>query len=217
MKTIIFTIVLAIGTIQFGMAQQLFLKTGATVSNFQYKNSQGQPLDNLQSAGKFHFGIGNRYLMVHGGSLYFTYGVSWNNYGAIGSDSRLDNFFEWDLTYVGLQTGLDIRFLKADDFSMAFSGSIGAEYLIRGTQVINNQAYDIRNSDEYNPLNFMIWGGALASYELSRKSAISFQYQLGYSILNLQKSANDNEQLRLLAHQFSIGFLINLSNVYCPF
>ena len=83
--------------------------------------------------------------------------------------------------------------------------------------MINNQAYDIRKSDEYNPLNFMIWPGVLASYELSRKSAISFQYQLGYSLNNLQKSANDNEQLRLLAHQFSIGFLINLSNVYCPF
>ena len=124
MKTIIFTIAMTIGAFQFGFAQQLFLKTGATVSNFQYKNSQGQALDNLQSAGKFHFGIGNRYLMVHGGSLYFTYGASWNNYGAIGSDARLDNFFEWDLTYIGLQTGLDIGFLKQIIFRWLFQEAL---------------------------------------------------------------------------------------------
>ncbi len=216
MKTTLLTLLLFMGAIQFANAQQLLLKTGATVSNFKYENSVGVPLENLQSVGKFHFGVGNRYLMNHG-TLFFTYGASWNNYGAIGSDPRLDNFFEWDLTYAGLRTGLDLKFLEAQDFSLSFSGNIGAEYLIRGTQVINNQAYDIRNSDEYNPLNFMLWAGPLASYELSRKSAICFQYQFGYSLLNAQGSGNDNEQLNLIAHQFSIGFLINITNVYCPF
>lgn len=216
MKTILTTLILFVGTISYSSAQQLFLKTGATVSNFLYENSAGQPLENLQSAGKFHFGIGNRYLMNHG-TLYFTYGASWNNYGAIGSDARLDNFFEWDLTYAGLRAGLDVKFMEVQDFSLSLSGSIGAEYLVRGTQVINNQAYDIRKSDEYNPLNFMVWAGPLASLELSRKTAICFQYQLGYSAFNLQSAGNDNEQLNILAHQFSIGFLINISNVYCPF
>ena len=150
-------------------------------------------------------------------TVYLTCGLSWNNYGAIGSDPRLDNFFEWDLSYAGLQAGIDIKFIEAQDFSIAFSGSFGAEYLVSGTQIINNQAYDIRNSDEYNPVNFMLWGGALGSYELSRKSAVCFQYQLGYSLFDLQRSANDNEHLKLLAHQFSLGFLVNISNVYCPF
>jgi hypothetical protein len=216
MKTILFTLLLLAGSTQFVAAQQLFLKTGATVSNFLYENSAGVPLDNLQSAGGFHFGVGNRYMMNHG-TIYFTYGASWNNYGAVGSDARLDNFFEWDLSYAGLRAGLDLKFMEVQDFSLSFSGSIGAEYLVRGTQIINNQAYDIRKSDEYNPLNFMVWGGTLASYELSRKTAICFQYQLGYSLFNLQSAGNDNEQLNLLAHQFSIGFLINISNVYCPF
>ena len=216
MKTSLLTLLLFMAGIQFTNAQQLFLKTGATLSNFQYENSEGVSLDNLQSVGKFHFGIGNRYLMNHG-SLFFTYGASWNNYGAIGSDPHLNNFFEWDLTYVGLRTGLDIKFLEAQDFSISFSGNIGAEYLIRGTQVINNQTFDIRGSDEYNSLYLMIWAGPLASYELSRKSAICFQYQFGYSLLNSQGSGNDNEHLKLLAHQFSIGFLINITNVYCPF
>ena len=216
MKPLAFTMFLLIGMLQSGIAQQLFLKTGPTVSNFQYENSLGQPLDNLQSVGKFHFGIGNRYLMNRS-SLYFTCGATWNNYGAIGSDPTLDNFFEWDVSYAGLQAGLDIKFLEVNDFSLAFSGTLGAEYLVSGTQVINNQAYDIRNSDEYQPLNFMMWAGALASYELSRKSAICFQYQFGYSLFNLQNAGNDTEYLKLRAHQFSIGFLINLSNVYCPF
>lgn len=216
MRTSLLILFLFMTGIQLTNAQQLFLKTGSTLSNFNYENSEGIPLDNLQSVGKFHFGIGNRYLMNHG-SLFFTYGASWNNYGAIGSDPRLNNFFEWDLTYAGLNTGLDIKFLEAQDFSISFSGNIGAEYLIRGTQVINNQTFDIRNSDEYNSLNLMLWAGTLASYELSRKSAICFQYQFGYSLLNSQGSGNDNEHLKLLAHQFSIGFLINITNVYCPF
>ncbi len=216
MKKILFTLITIVGIFQMGKAQQLFLKTGPTVSKFQYENSAGLPLENLQSASKFHFGIGNRYLMNYS-TLYFTYGASWNNYGAIGSDARLDNFFEWDLSYAGLRAGLDAKFIESRDFSIAFSGSIGAEYLVRGTQVINNQAYNIRESDEYNPLNFMLWGGALACYELNRKSAISFQYQFGYSVFNTQSSGNDNEHLKLMAHQFSLGFLINISNVYCPF
>ncbi len=216
MRTSLLILLLFTTGIQLTNAQQLFLKTGSTLSNFNYENSEGVSLDNLQSVGKFHFGIGNRYLMNHG-SLFFTYGASWNNYGAIGSDPVLNNFFEWDITYAGLHTGLDIKFLEAQDFSISFSGNIGAEYLIRGNQVINNQTYDIRNSDEYNSLNLMLWAGTLASYELSRKSAICFQYQFGYSLLNSQGSGNDNEHLKLLAHQFSIGFLINITNVYCPF
>ncbi len=216
MRLLIFTLLLIGGVIQHSSAQQLFLKTGATVSNFQYKNSAGVELENLQSAAKVHFGVGNRYPMNHG-TLFFTYGASWNNYGAIGSDPRLDNFFEWDLSYLGLRAGLDAKFLEAHNFSLSFSGSIGAEYLVRGIQVINNQTYNIRNTEEYDPLNFMVWGGTLASFELSRKSAICFQYQLGYSAFNAQRAGNDNEQLRILAHQFSLGFLINISNVYCPF
>jgi len=154
---------------------------------------------------------------MNDGSLYFTCVASWNNYGTIGSDPRLDNFFEWDVSYAGLQAGLDITFFQMDDFTAAFSGSLGAEYLISGTQTINNQAFDIRNSDEYNPLNFMAWGGILSSYALSKKTAICFQYQFGYSLFNLQNSGNDNEFLKLSAHQFSIGLLINLTNIYCPF
>lgn len=216
MKTIIFTLLIIAGTFQLGNAQQLFIKTGGNVSNFQYKNSAGIPLDNLQSTSKFHFGIANRY-PLNRGAFHFTYGASWNNYGAIGSDQRLDNFFEWDLSYAGISVGIDAKFIEVQDFSIAFSGSIGSEYLIRGTQTINNQAFDIRQSEEYNPLNFMLWAGPLANYELSRKSAICFQYQLGYSLLNAQSSGNDNEHLKLLAHQFSIGFLINITNVFCPF
>jgi hypothetical protein len=41
-------------------SQQLYVELGTTVSSFDYKNSQGQPLDNLLSTTKTYYGMGYR-------------------------------------------------------------------------------------------------------------------------------------------------------------
>ena len=215
MKTIILSLVLTLSFLSAN-SQQLYVKTGATHSNFIYKNSQGEKLDNLLANTDVHFGLGYRYLANYE-TIFLTFGGSINNYGAVGSDPRLDNYFEWDLTYAGIQGGVDIKFLNGDDFSLSFSGNIGAEYLIRGSQIINNQIYNIHQSDEYNPLNINALAGLMGSFKLSHKSAIAMYYTFGRSLLNSQGAGNDNEKLNLQYHQISIGYLVNISNVFCPF
>ncbi|AUP77774.1 outer membrane beta-barrel protein [Flavivirga eckloniae] len=198
-----------------GYSQQLYMEYGTTVSSFDYKNSQGQPLDNLLSQSKSYIGMGYRHNINEAKTLFLSLGASYSGYGAIGSDNRLDNYFEWDVNYLGVKAGLDIHLFRLRDFSFFFKGAIASEFLIRGNQTINNQVYDLVGEDEFNNNIFFIKGGLGMQYPISNNTAIFANYTYGKTVL--LNSGISAEKLNLNAHQFGIGFIINLPNCNCDF
>ena len=130
--------------------QQLFMEIGRTMSSFDYKNSQGVPLDNLQSKPNNYIKMGYRDNLNDSKTLFVSIGALYNGYGAIGSDRTLDNYFEWDVTYLGLEAGLDFRLFRLRDFTFFINGSAASEFLIQGTQTVNNQVFNLVGEDEFN-------------------------------------------------------------------
>ena len=191
------------------------MEYGSTISAFDYKNSQGLPLNNLLSKSKSYFGMGYRQVVNKRKTLFLTAGLSYTNYGAIGSERSVDNFFEWDVSYLGIKAGADIRLFQIQDLSFFAKASVASEFLIRGNQTINNDVFNLVGEEEFNNNILFLRAGIGLQYPISNSTAIYAGYSYGKSVLI--SSGENAEKLKLGAHQFGIGFIINLPNCYCDF
>jgi len=212
-KPLIYALIFLMSIATYG--QQLYFEYGATISVFDYKNSQGQPLDNLLSESNNYIGMGYRDNINAEKTLFFSIGATYNGYGAVGSDRTLDNFFEWDVTYLGINAGLDIRLFQSRDFTFYFKGSVAEEFLIRGNQTINKQVYNLVGEDEFNNNILFVRGSLGMQYPISRNTAVFANYTYGKTML--LNSGKNEEQLKLNTHQFGIGFIISLPSCNCDF
>lgn len=209
----ILTVVLLISFSSF--CQQLYFELGTTISSFEYENSQGRSLGNLLSTSKSYYGMGYRQSINHRKTLFLSLGASYNNYGAIGSEASIDNYFEWDVSYIGLKAGLGIKLFELRDLSFFTNVSMTSEFLIRGNQTINNDVFNLVGEQEFNNTIFFVRAGLEMQYPISRSTAIFVGYNYGKTVLI---SAPDvGETLKLNAHQFGLGFIINLPQCYCSY
>lgn len=196
-------------------SQQLFVELGKSNSGFDYKNSQGQPLDNLLSKSNTYMEIGYRDVLNKNQTLYLSVAAIYSGYGAIGSDRVLNNYFEWDVSYLGLNTGLDVRLFRLRDFSFFLRGRVSVEYLIRGTQTLNDQVYNLVGEAEFNNYIFFTRAGLAMQYPISRSTALVAGYTYGKTVLINGNKTSDQESLKLNNHQFGIGFVVNLPSCNC--
>ena len=195
--------------------QQLYFELGTTISSFDYENSQGRPLDNLLSKSKSYYGMGYRQSINRSNTLFLSLGASYTNYGAIGSEASIDNYFEWDVSYLGVKAGLGIKILELGDLTFLGNVSIASEFLIRGNQTINNDVFDLVGEEEFNNSIFFFRGGIEMQYPLSRSTAIFAGYTYGKSVLI--STPDVGETLKLNAHQFGLGIIINLPRCNCDY
>ena len=195
--------------------QQLYFELGTTISSFDYENSQGRPLDNLLSKSKSYYGMGYRQSINRSNTLFVSLGASYTNYGAIGSEASIDNYFEWDVSYLGVKAGLGIKILELGDLTFLGNVSIASEFLIRGNQTINNDVFDLVGEEEFNNSIFFFRGGIEMQYPLSRSTAIFAGYTYGKSVLI--STPDVGETLKLNAHQFGLGIIVNLPRCNCDY
>ncbi len=197
-------------------SQQLFFEFNKTSSTFDYKNSQGQGLTNILPKSNNNMGIGYRFPAIKN-KLSVVIGLSYNNYGAIGSDQILDNFYEWDITYAGLNVGFDYKLLEMRDLLFSFKTNLSTEFLVQGAQTLNNQVFNLVGEDEFNQSLFFVNAGLTMQYPISDKASIYAQYMFGKSFTVFKENSIDNEKLNIFAHGIGIGIIVKLPNSSCYF
>ena len=142
----------------------------------------------------------------------FSFSVSfdYNNYGAQGSNDILYNIYEWDLEYLGLNLAINYDLFRMRDFTLYLIGGASSDYNLRGTQMINNQVYSLKNIEEFDPFSFFFKGGAGVTYPMSDKARVYVQYL--YSISNIMKddSPTSLEQLSIRNHSIGAGVLVDI-------
>ena len=196
--------------------QLMFVEIGETISSFDYQNSLGGTLENLQPKNASYLNAGYQ-VQLPGDKMNIVIGGVLTNYGAIASDALLDNFFEWDITYTGIQTGISYSFARSRAFQFFVKPTISLEYLVRGTQTLNNQAFDLRGEDEFSNLLLVPRIAVGMQYPISNKAALFLSYNFGrtYSLVN--SSLDDNEKLSINTHNIGIGIVIQLPGCSCAF
>lgn len=198
-------------------SQQIYAEAGTTISSFHYKNSQGESLENLLSKPNTYFEMGYREILNRRQTVHLSIGATYNGYGAIGSDRVLDNYFEYDVTYIGLVAGLEHRLFRIRDFSFYMKGSVSVEFLLRGTQTINNQVFNLVGEDQFNQHIFFTRGSVGMQYPISNNSLFFANYTYGKTVLIGQGNATGQEELKLSTHQFGIGIIISLPLCNCSY
>lgn len=188
-------------------AQQLYLETGITSSLFEYKDSQGSSLDNLQATSHNFMTLGYRN-QIFTKNLFGTLGVGYAGYGAIGSNDAVGNFMEWSLNYLEFNVGVDYELFTLKKFKFYLKGNTSVGFLLQGTQTLNNKVFDLKNTDDFDKPLFVFRGGAGFSYPASNNLSVFVHYLYGKS-LSLEDNLDD-ESLKIKSNNISFGILINM-------
>ena len=210
LKTILFSILLVVYSQIF--SQQIILETGKAITSFDYENSQGNQLDNLQSTNQNYMYVGYR-TKIFKDFIHVSLGTNYSTYGAIGSDNNVNNYFEWETSYLGLNLGLDFRLFNIKKFNFYVKGTFSSEFIIQGTQTLNNTVYDLVGEDDFDQTNYFFRAGTFIEYPISQNVNLFIQYMGGKSKqLRNSTSNTDQEKLRLVSHNFGFGLFINLKS-----
>lgn len=209
-KITLLLIFLYTGINSFG--QQIYVEGGKTMSSFDYKNSQGNGLDNLQSTPHSFMAIGYRdQILVK--NLNVLLGTSYAGYGARGSDDVVGNYMEWDLNYLEFNIGFDYELLKIKKATFYIKGTASAEFLLQGVQILNHRVIDLKNNDNFDKTLFDFRGGFGFSHPVSENLSFYAQYMHGKSLALKNGTANtvDQEELRIVSNNISFGLLIHIA------
>lgn len=204
-KKVLFFLLLTISTI--AIAQQLYLETGKTSSLFDYRNSQGEKLQNLQQTNHNFMTIGYRGRIITNKETMGSIGVRYAGYGAIGSDNSVGNFMQWDVNYLEFNVGLDHKLFSIKKGSVYIKGSTSLGFLVQGFQTINNTVINLKKVNEFDKplIDFRL--GAGFSHPISENLSFYVQYIYGKSLVWTVNS----EKLRIGSNSMSFGLLINIS------
>jgi len=206
------TLVLLILAATSTFAQQIYIEGGKTLSSFDYKNSQGNRLDNLQATPHSFMTAGYRN-QIFTKNLNLSLGLSYAGYGAIGSDDGVGNYFEWDVNYFEFITGLDYELFKIKKAKFYLKGTASAAFLLQGTQIVNNRVINLKNQDDFDQTVFDFRAGFGFLHPISNNLSLYAQYMHGRSLKLRQGTAvtDDQETLRYVSDNVSFGLLINIS------
>jgi hypothetical protein len=194
--------------------QIIYAETGKTISNFRYQDSNGNKLGKLEGSNHNSLGLGVR-KSINLSKYNVSCGATYNRYSAKGSDSLLGNYYEWDVTYLGISAGFNYEFYRPPinyneqhGFSFYPKVSVAAEFLLNGSQNLNDEIYNLKGVEEFDKPLFFLRGGAGLNYYISKKYILFIEYMGGKSFLI--GDYKNQEQLRLVTHNISVGFSFNL-------
>lgn len=205
MKKILIIALLFIGVTAV-KSQHIYFETGKSISSFTFEDSQGESLKNLQKTDHAFMSLGYR-RSIFTKNLYLSAEGSYNSYGALGSDRDLGNYYEWDVTYLGVRVGLDYELFNTGNFTYYIKGAASAEFLIRGTQTLNDQVYTLRGENDFDTPVYFLRAGLGVQYKVSQNLSVFTQYMYGMS----GTFKNIEGKLKINAHNFGFGLLINIS------
>lgn len=194
--------------------QQIYIKTGKVISSFDYINSEGNRLGDLEGSFLNSLGLGGR-MPLFQSALHLSFEIANDRFAASSTDPVLGNYSEWDVSFLDLNLGVDYEFLKPDyyqndreGFSFYLKGIVAGDILIKGKQRLNNQVFDLTGVEEFDKPVLLLKGGAGVNYYITRSYVASVQYMFGRSILF--GNYEGQEKLRYLTHSISIVFSVNL-------
>ncbi|MDW7691383.1 hypothetical protein R9C00_18455 [Flammeovirgaceae bacterium SG7u.111] len=216
--TILFSLIVFTAT-----AQEFFMGMGNTTSSFDYKNSKGEKLENLRPNNDLYMEAGYK-LHIFTENLNIVPTLSYIQYGASGTEQNYS--LDWEMAYLGTNIGLEYNLFYISDFFNQMNGfvkdreglilylkaSFSGEFMLSGTQRINNDTYDLAGVEQFDKPFFFGRGGGGLNYSFSEDISIYGQYMFGKSFPIIASNSNDQEELSILTHQFSFGILIGINH-----
>jgi hypothetical protein len=217
MKLLTSLLIFSIASISLN-SQSIFIENGKSISGFEFQNSQQEPLENLHTKTKTYISIGYEHELKKVNNLSIQLGLTHNSYGANGSDGVFNNYFEWNVDYLGLQSMLKYIVIDKYDWDIFLRLGASAEFFLKGNQTINNQVLNLKGVEEFDNIPIFIRTGLGASYRISTNTKLYISYSYGQSFelndnSNNSSAANQQqskEALKILNNQLGLGLIFRL-------
>ncbi len=197
-------------------AQQIFFEAGPVISSFHYTDSQGTALKDLQSKTKGFLTVGYRQILNDKRNLFLLGSLSYMGYASEGSSAALDVHYSWDVRYIGISPGIEYTFLQHRDFKFFLRAIPSIEFLVHGSQTINNDVYDLKGEDEFDSHIVYARAGPGIQFPIAKNAMAQLAYSYGYSF-QIAATGASQENLNISTHQVSVGLVINLPGCNCAF
>lgn len=210
MRPLLFASFLLLSTI--GEAQQVNTQIGRVSTTFDYKDSEGQKLENLYSDIGFSYAVGYRMPLFE--RIFLNGDLIYNTYSTFGSDELYGNSYSWRSEYAGLSVGAEGEVWKKRSFTLLARLDVNPQMMTKGTQLINEQAYDLRGVEQFDKPMVFYRGGLGVNFcaETSLALSLKYMYGIGMGI----GSSQDTEDLKIRTGTISIGILWNFRDCnYC--
>lgn len=203
---IVFVLVSGAVTAQSDNQYSLNLYAGKSITTFGFVNSNGIKTENTAFRSgdiysfDFEIQINQKHLLLPG--------IMYHQAGATGEGSA-DNM-SWKLSYLGIQYGYGYNVIKKERFAMAPLIVLGADYLLKGEQMIGTTRYDVKAIDAFKDWNFRVNAGLNNRLKIADQLALVLDYRFNLGLNQIEKKdAEVDQKTRNIGHLITLGLNIN--------
>lgn len=207
MKSILRSIVLIFICSSSLQAQELTFEGGKSITKFKFKNVISNSLENLQATNHNYLSVGYRQNLF-GEQVKFIGGLGLNTYGSVGSDSTIEGSFQYETTFLGLYSGIDIGVITAKRFALHAKAMVAPEFFIQGTQVFNGEVFNLSKNEDFDTPVIFLKAAVAFEYRISEGMAAFFQFRVGQG--NQLNKSESGAELTYITSDFGLGLVVDL-------
>jgi hypothetical protein len=188
----------------FSNAQEVYFSHGKNLTNYDQLNVNGNILPVDRGIGS-SFEIGFKSEYIKNTSFFYTVGLAYNQFNALGKTTGLN--MEWKTNYAGVNTTFNYSLIQSKRSILSLKLGTSMQTLVYGKQQINLVQMDILNNREFSGLNIGLQSGLVYHYQINSDCGVN----LGYTLMQLFNVSNSNPQNTIIANQnVSVGFAVNI-------
>lgn len=183
-------------------AQEVYFSHGKNLSQYEPAHLNDNQLPLEQGIGN-SFEIGYKSKFIGNTSFYYTLGLAYNQFNALGKTTGLN--IEWKTNYVGLNTAFNYSLIKSKRSTISLKLGTSMQTLVYGKQEINQVQMDIVNNREFSGFNLGLQSGLVYNYRINSDCGVN----LGYTHIQLINLSNSRPEKAFIGNQnWSVGFTI---------
>lgn len=188
-------------------AQEVYFSTGLNLTNYDFKGTDGLPLNLNSKTGQF-YELGYS-IKFNDERLQYGVGLALNNFNATGGD--VANNYEWETTYLGINNMLEYAIILPSRWNM-FELKAGVQFqmmhIINGEQKINGTLFDLTKETEFKGLWLQPGFLLTSKYHLTDdwQLSLGYNYSMGFNLSN-----STEEKLKFNNHQIRFGLHFNIN------
>lgn len=185
-------------------AQEVYFIHGKNLTNYEQiqMNENKIPLDRGVGSS---FEIGYKSRFIKSTSFFYTLGLAYNQFNALGKTTGLN--MEWKTNYVGVNAAFNYSFIQSERSDLALKLGTTLQTLVYGKQQINFIQMDILNNREFSGLNIGLQSGLVYSYRINSDCGVN----LGYTYAQLFNLSNSTQEKTVFTNQnLSVGFTVKI-------
>lgn len=183
-------------------AQEVYFSHGKNFTKYDLIHSGTNKIPLEQGIGNaFEVGYKSKYIGTT--SFYYTLGLAYNEFNALGKTTGLN--MDWKTNYVGVNTAFNYSFIKRKRSTLSLKLGTTMQTLVYGKQTINQVQMDIVDNREFSGFNLGLQSGLVYNYKINS----DFGLHAGYTHLQMFNLSNSQLEKIIFSNQnWSVGFTI---------